>query len=264
MSLSFALLRIPPVLLLLLMLLIFGIAGAITTYLFRKYVRVKILRAHNEVTGNIFACAGGLYSLLLAFVVFLVWDGFNDASSHADMEFSVAKGLYRDIQYYPDSVVAKRIKDVYLDYVHKVVTEEYPAMAREEAVPMTSKRAFDKVFIAIEQMEPQNTVQTSRGDEMFRHLNELATNRSLRQLSASSGIPFELWLPLLIGGLITLIFITMLDIENVKLHIFLSALLGAFIGLVMYLIVILDYPFSGYMSIQPTGYEEILRWDKEQ
>jgi hypothetical protein len=63
--------------------------------------------------------------------------------------------------------------------------------------------------------------------------------------------------------LITLIFVTMLDIENTRLHIFLSAMLGAFIGLVMYLIVILNYPFSGYLSIQPTGYQEILQWDKD-
>jgi hypothetical protein len=262
MTISYTLLSIPPVLLLLLMIIVFALAGGLSTYLFRKFIRVKILRSHNEVTGNVFACAGGLYSLILAFVVFLVWDGFNDASSHADMEFSLAKGLYRDIQYYPDTVASKKLEAVYLDYVNKVVSEEYPAMSKLERVPLSSKRAFDRLFIAIEQMEPQNVIQVTRSDEMFRHLNELATNRSLRQLSANSGIPFQMWLPLLIGGFITLIFVVMLDIENKKLHIFLSSMLGAFIGLVMYLIVILDYPFSGYMSIQPTGYQDIIEWDK--
>ncbi|GAA3936528.1 DUF4239 domain-containing protein [Chitinophaga oryziterrae] len=262
MSFSYALLSVPPVLLMLLMLLVFAFTGGLSTWLFRKFIRVRVLRSHNEVTGNIFACAGGLYSLLLAFVVFLVWDGFNDAGSHADMEFSVAKGLYRDIQFYPDTAESGRIKRVYLEYINKVITEEYPAMGRLEPMPLSSKKAFDNVFIAIEQMQPQNINLNARSDEMFRHLNELATNRSLRQLSANTGIPFELWLPILIGGLITLIFVTMLDIENMRLHIFLSAMLGAFIGLVIYLIVILDYPFSGYLSIQPTGYREILQWEK--
>jgi hypothetical protein len=262
MSFSYALLSVPPVLLMFLMLLFFALGGGLSTWLFRKFIRVKVLRSHNEVAGNIFACAGGLYSLLLAFVVFLVWDGFNDASSHADMEFSVAKGLYHDIEYYPDTTESKKIKEVYLIYAHNVVTEEYPAMRQLNPIPLSSKKAFDNLFIEIEQLQPQNINLNARSDEMFRHLNELATARSLRQLSASSGIPFELWLPLLIGGLITLAFVTMLDIENVRFHIFLSAMLGAFIGLVIYLIVILDYPFSGYLSIQPTGYQEILQWDK--
>jgi hypothetical protein len=241
----------------------FALAGGLSTWFCRKFIRIKVLRSHNEVTGNIFACAGGLYSLLLAFVVFLVWDGFNDACSHADMEFSVAKGLYRDIQYYPDTTESKKIREVYLTYINKLVTEEYPAMDHQQPIPLSCKKAFNNVFIVIEQMEPKNIYLNTRSDEMFRHLNELATNRSLRQLSANSGISFELWLPLLIGGLITLIFVTMLDIENTRLHIFLSAMLGAFIGLVMYLIVILNYPFSGYLSIQPTGYQEILQWDKD-
>jgi len=260
MSLSYALLSVPPMILLVVMIILFACMGGASTWLFRKYSRLKILQSHNEVTGNIFACAGGLYSLLLAFVVFLVWDGYNDAASHANMEFSVAKGLYRDIQYYPDTVESKKIKAVYLHYVNEVVTKEYPALSRLDSVPQSSKDAFNEVFRVIEQMDPQTISLNARSDEMFRHLNELATNRSLRQLAAGAGIPRELWIPLLIGGLITMIFAMMLDIENRKLHILLSAMLGSFIGIVLYLIIIMDYPFSGYLCVDPTGYQEILQW----
>jgi hypothetical protein len=253
---------VPPLLLLVFLIFFFGIIGAGSTYLFRKYVHLRVLQSHNEVTGNIFSCAGGLYSLLLAFVVFLVWDGFNDAAEHANMEFSVAKGLYRDIQYYPDTLDAHKVKQVYLRFIEAIVKDEYPALARLEPVPASSKKAFDDLFQAVEQMNPQTPALTTRSAEIFRHLNELATNRSLRQLDAGSGIPFEIWIPLLIGGLIVMVFTMLLDIENIQLHVLLSGLLGAFIGLVMYLIIILDYPFSGYMSVKPTGYEEMLHWKK--
>ncbi|KAA2245723.1 DUF4239 domain-containing protein [Chitinophaga agrisoli] len=260
MSLSYALLSVPPLLLMVLMIILFALMGGTSTWLFRKYSRLKVLGSHNEVTGNIFACAGGLYSLLLAFVVFLVWDGYNDAASHANMEFSVAKGLYRDIQYYPDTATSKHVKQVYLRYVKDVITEEYPAMARLEPVPKSSTEAFNNVFQVIEQMDPQTPALNERSAEMFRHLNELATHRSLRQLAASAGIPRELWIPLLIGGFITMFFAMMLDIENGKLHVILSAMLGSFIGIVLYLIIIMDYPFSGYLCVDPTGYKDILQW----
>jgi hypothetical protein len=262
MQLSYILLSVPPLLLLVLLIFFFAITGAGSTYLFRKYVHMRVLQSHNEVTGNIFSCAGGLYSLLLAFVVFLVWDGFNDAAQHANMEFSVAKGLYRDIQYYPDTLDARKVKKVYLRFIEAVVQDEYPALARLEPVPASSKKAFDDLFEVIEQMNPQTPALTTRSAEIFRHLNELATHRSLRQLDAGSGIPLEMWVPLLLGGLIVMVFTMMLDIENIRLHILLSALLGAFIGLVMYLIILLDYPFSGYMSVQPTGYIEMLHREK--
>lgn len=67
---------------------------------------------------------------------------------------------------------------------------------------------------------------------------------------------------MLIGGFITMVFAIMLDIENYRLHIFLNAMLGSFIGIVMYLIIIMDYPFSSHFCIEPTGYLELLQWGR--
>lgn len=262
MSITYALLSIQPLLLLLMMIIFFAAGGGTITWLFRKHIRLRILQSHNDVIGNIFACTGGLYSLLLAFVVFLVWDSYNNAEAHANMEFSIAKGLYRDIEYYPDTTESMKIKQVYLAFIDEVINSEYPALARLKPVPQSSTEAFNNVFRVIEGVSPSDQNHIARASEMFRHLNELATSRSLRHLAAGSGIPFEIWLPMVIGGFITMIFAIMLDIENVRLHIFLNALLGAFIGMVLYLIVILDYPFSGHFCIEPAGYVELLKWGK--
>jgi hypothetical protein len=264
MTFTYYLLQVPPYLLLFLTISAFAALGGLCTYLCRKFIRLRVLRSHNEVTGNIFACAGGLYSLLLAFVVFLVWDSFNDANQHANVEFGVAKGLYRDIQFYPDTAESRHLKTVYINFIQKVVNEEYPALAELKPVPPDCYEAFNQVFEAVEQTHPDDPNLVNRCSEMFRHLNELSTDRSLRILDGGSWIPFEIWLPLLIGGFITLLFATMLDIENARFHILLTTLLGAFIGMVMYLIVILDYPFSGHMSIQPTGFLDILKWAQGQ
>ena len=44
------------------------------TFLFRKYVKVKILRSHNEVIGFLFLAIASFYALLLSFIVLVVWD----------------------------------------------------------------------------------------------------------------------------------------------------------------------------------------------
>jgi hypothetical protein len=96
---------------------------------------------------------------------------------------------------------------------------------------------------------------------MFTALNELATARSLRQLDASSEIPSELWTPLILGGGIIFLFSLMIDVESKRLHILINSLLGAFIGLVIYLIIILDHPFTGQIKIEPDEYRIILQMD---
>ena len=53
----------------------------------------------------------------------------------------------------------------------------------------------------------------------------------------------------------------MIDVESKRLHILINSLLGAFIGLVIYLIIILDHPFTGKIKIEATEYQTILQMD---
>ena len=89
MSLINILLKMNPLLMLALFILLFSGVGIVGTYLVRKYVKLGIGKSHNEGVANGFAMTGGLYGLILAFVVFLVWDQYNDAEQNAEMEASL-------------------------------------------------------------------------------------------------------------------------------------------------------------------------------
>ena len=73
MSITYYLLQIPSFLLFLLIISIGAIIAGLGTFLFRKYVNVKILRSHNEVTGFLFLALTSFYAFLLSFIVFMVW-----------------------------------------------------------------------------------------------------------------------------------------------------------------------------------------------
>lgn len=211
------------------------------------------------MVGYIFAILGSFYGLLLGFVVFLVWDSLNDAQTNANREGSIARGLYRDIKYYPDQEKMKPLMTSYMNYVRGVVYEEYPDMEKMLPIDKRHRQYFNEVFIQMEKLDPRDP----RISQMFTHLNELATSRSLRQLDASSEIPVEVWIPLLLGGFVILMFAMLVDVESVWLHAWVNGLLGAFIGMVIYLIIILDHPFTGKMRIEPVEFETILQMQKE-
>ncbi len=256
MAITYYLVQMPPYLLFLLLTILFGSIAGFATYLVRKNVQLKVLRSHNEVMGFVFLTITNLYALLLSFVVFVVWGQLNTTSENVSKEGSSAMGLYRDIKYYPDSVTSKNLKIVYLDFVYNVIDEEFPNMSVMKPSRKTPE-SLSKVYFEIENIVPQTSFQTQLVGEMFSHLNELDTYRGLRINSIETEVPWPIWLPIILGGIITLIIAILLDIESVKMHIVMNTILGVFIAMVFFIIIVLDHPYTGAIAVKPKAYKEI-------
>jgi len=265
MSFTNYLLQIPSVLLFLLIISVGAIASGLSTLLFRKYANLKILRSHNEVTGFLFLALASFYAFLLSFIVFMVWGQMNDTRNNVSKEGSSAMGLYRDIKFYPDTIESKQLMIVYLDFIYNVIDEEFPNMEQMKQSRKTPV-SFDHVFYKMEHLNPKNPFQIQLVSEMFNHLNELSTYRGLRNTSFEKEIPYALWWPIILGALITIFCAMLLDIEHTRLHISLNSLLGIFIGMLFFIILILDHPYSGSLCIKPQSYKQIFtmeQWDME-
>lgn len=259
MPFSYYLLQVPSMLLLFILVVFFSTLSIAATWLFKKYVKFTAGRSHNEFVGYIFGSVGGLYGLLLGFVVFLVWDAFNGAQTNANREGSLAKGLYRDIKYYPDTVKTGPLMKAYMNYVHHVIDHEFKHMEQMQPFSKEDRREFNLVYKTMEAMDAGDP----RVAQMFHHLNELATYRALRQLDASSETPVTIWVPLILGALIVLLLASLIDLENMGLHLMVNALLGGFIGMIFYIIIILDHPLTGQIKIEPDEYNNILTMARE-
>lgn len=252
-------LQMNPVILLVVIIGLFVLFSTGLTLLFKRYGRINIRHSDNGGLGDVFVAITAIYGLLMGFVVFLVWDSFNTAQTNADREGSLARSLYRDIYYYPDSAKIAPLMSAYIDYVHYVIEYEYSHMEKIQPTSSEDRYAFSKVFSTIERDKSNDY----RMEEIFKTLNELATYRSLRQLDAVNNIPYPIWMTLMLGGILIIGFATVLEFKNLNLHLIINGLLGAFIGLLVYIIVLLDYPFTGSISIKPEAYQQILLMHKE-
>ena len=262
MAITYYMLQMPPVLLFILIISLMSIFSGIGTFLFRKHIKLSILRSHNEVTGFLFLAIASFYALLLSFVVFVVWDQLNETHSNLSKESSSATGLYHDIKFYPDTLDANQLKEVYLDFVFNVVDEEIPNMAKLKSSPKTAE-SFNQVYRKIERLNPKNQFQIQLVGEMFRHLNELATYRGLRTAAIEAEIPPPMWLPLILGALVTIICAMFLDIEHTRMHVFLNTLLGSFIGMFFFTIILLDHPYTGSLGVSPKSYKKIFTLEQQ-
>lgn len=265
MAITYYMLQIPPFLLFILIISFGALFAGLSTFFFRKYTKLKILRSHNEVTGFLFLAIAGFYSLLLSFVMFIVWGQMNATRGNVSKEGSSAIGLYRDIKFYPDTVESKQLMVIYLDFVFNVIDDEFPNMEHMKPSRKTLE-SFNRVFYKIEHLNPKNQFQIQLVAEMFNHLNELATYRGLRANSMEAEIPSPMWLPMILGAIITIVCAMLLDIEFIRMHVVLNTLLGVFIGMILFLIILLDHPYTGSLGIKPKSYMQIFtmeQWAKE-
>lgn len=265
MAITYYMLQIPPYLFFILITITGALFGFLFTFIFRKWVKVKILKSHNEVIGFLFLAIASFYALLLSFIVLVVWDQFNETHGNVSREGSSAKGLYQDIKYYPDTLESKELMVLYLDYVYNVIDEEFPNMEHMESSRKTPE-SLNRVFYKLEHMNPQTDFQIQLVSQMFDHLNELSSYRGLRTTSMETEISPPMWLPMIFGAIICLFCATLLDIEHARIHMLINSLLGSFVGMFFFIIIILDHPFSGPQGIKPTLYKEIFileQWSHE-
>jgi hypothetical protein len=261
MDITYYMLNMPPFVLFILISLLGAILGGLGTFLFRKYIKMKILRSHNEVTGFLFLAIASFYAFLLSFVVFMVWGQLNETRGNVSREGSSAMGLYRDIKYYPDTIESKQLMILYLDFVYNVIDEEFSNTESMQPSRKTTE-SFNHVFFKMEHLDPKSQFQIQLVAEMFNHLNQLATFRGLRITSMETKIPAPMWFPIILGAIITIFCSMLLDIEHTRMHVSLNALLGIFLAMIFFIILSLNPPYYGNLKIKPESYKQIFTMEK--
>jgi len=251
------LLLIPSWLFFLLMnLLVIGISLGLL-FLVRGVLHYEVRERHNQVNGYIFTTAGLLYGVLIAFVVIFLWQGFQKAVEDASREGSEALALYRDLSLYPDRGQVEGAKAALLVFVRKVIEDEFPAMARMQLSPAT-RQAMNALWFNTQKIHPSNIREQVLFGEILGELNQLSKLRHERLDQMNSNLPTAIWLALIAGALISILFAVLLGAEKFWLHTLLTCMLAVLMATSFFVVIELDYPFMGEISAKPTSYVELL------
>ena len=106
--------------------------------------------------------------------------------------------------------------------------------------------------------EPATPGQQIAHGQTLRDLDDLFSNRRLRIEAVDSHLPRLMWLVVLAGAVIMIFMTYFFSAESEPLHRLLTAALSLLIGLVIFLILALDRPLIGYVSIDPSSFEDAL------
>jgi hypothetical protein len=235
---------------------IFSILGLVIA---RRFVPHHRLKTHNDVTGPIFGTLGTVYAVFLAFVLIIVWQNFDKSKLNVENEANCLGDLYRDAESF-SATFKQEARLLLNEYTKAVVDEEWKTMV--EGRPSSRvEEIVKKLFFLYGNYLPTTTTEQTFFEESVRKLNELDELRTMRLMDSRTGINPLLWLILIVGGVVVIVFTFFFGAENFKAQLIITVLLTTLISLFLFTILSLDFPFSGSMSISPSPFKQIaINW----
>lgn len=224
--------------------------------LVRRRIDHAALAKHSNVASAIFSIVGTLFTVLLAFVVIVVWESKDKADERTALEAGVLGALMRDAGLFPDPERTE-LRNELREYAQAVIDEEWPAMANSKSSPHVWD-VLNRLFESFSRLKPVAPREVNIHSEMLTRLNELSDDRRLRLLSARSKVPPLLWAVLIVGALITVGYSYFLGVEGDRAHALMTGPLAAMIALTLYLIFAIDRPFAGTLRVEPDAFRTVL------
>jgi hypothetical protein len=224
-------------------------------WLFRQIVPLPALHAAANEIGNYLQTVGGIYAVLLAFVVYVVWGQFNEARGYLDREATALVDLHRTASALPSRSRAD-IQGGLRAYVDAVLRDEWPAMAhRDEATIDRVGAQLDQVWLAVHACRPANDCQHTVYGEVLSRFNQLTDLRTSRLSAARARIPAAMTILLYTGALLTIGSVYLLAFDQFWLHAIVTAALAGAIAHILFLIRDLDDAFAGDWQVAKTPFE---------
>ena len=235
----------------------FGLIGIAGLFATRSWVRSLhvVGHSHNDVVGFYLGAITVFYGITLGLLAISTWNTYSDVEGRVDQEAVAVGALYRSVGSYPEPQRSE-FQQALREYVREVIDVGWPQQ-RHGIVPTGAGgklAAFQTRFL---EFEPKTETQKIVHAEAYRQFNTLVERRRARLDSVTAGLPGPLWAMVLIGALFSIAVTWMFDTASLRLHVWLTLLLSCLLGLLIYLVAVLDNPYRGTVSVGPEALQRV-------
>jgi len=213
--------------------------------------------ANDAVSGTVQAI-GVFYGITVGLIAVGVWNTYSNSSELVSKEAASISALYRDVNGYP-SPRREELRKGLRDYTVFVIEKAWPAQKKGQGQSIDEGTfILDEFQHKLHSFEPANGSQSALHGETLRAYNHFLETRRLRVDAVSSGLSTIMWAVIWVGAVISVGIAYFFNIPDFKLHAILVALMGGFLAMVLFMIIVNDKPFYGSVSISSDPYKLIL------
>jgi hypothetical protein len=218
----------------------------------RPFVQRRFGDEHNAVFDTGFSAVGTMYAIVAGLLVFGVYSTFDDASKASADEASNLILMFQEAGAFPQPE-RDQARQAIASYTRSVVEDDWPALAEGKASPKTDQ-ALERMYDMWAPMEPgpQWSDQYSASVD---ELNNVLLLRNQRIDDSGAALDPIYWVMLYVGAFLTVLHLALLRMENRTMHLIAVGVTAAMLGMVLFLLIELNEPFRGQISLSPKGFE---------
>ena len=252
--------NMPPLLLAFLMVVVIDLLSLAGLVLTRRFL-LPHFRYHdgvNDAVSGTVQAIGVFYGITVGLIAVGVWNTNSNASELVSKEAASIGALYRDVSEYP-SPLRDELRSKLREYTLFVINDAWPAQREGRGQHITGGvHILDDFQSKLYSFQPANMSQSALHGETLRAYNTLLEYRHLRIDAVGGGLSMVMWSVIWVGAAISIGIAYFFNIPDFKLHAILIVLMGGFLAMVLFMIVINDRPFYGHIRISSDPYKLIL------
>jgi Protein of unknown function (DUF4239) len=189
------------------------------------------------------------YGVLLGLLSIAVFGNYDKAQDTIGREAASVVALYRNLNGYPEPT-----RTALIDVLRRYVDEETGPGWGEQRRDLASTpgvRLVDELSRGLLTFRPDREAgEDILRQETLRAFGEFVERRRTRIQAGATSIPAILWSVVLIGAVLNVFVLWLFDLSRTT-HFVLGGVLTVFIGLVIYMVAVLDQPFRGVHGLAP-------------
>ncbi|HET9716270.1 MAG TPA: DUF4239 domain-containing protein [Pseudolabrys sp.] len=215
----------------------------------RRFVPIKSLRANNEVAGFKFATVGVIFAVLLAFVIVMAWERFEQADHDVANEASAAATVYR-LTKILDPVHAAEVRKATTNYLRLTIAKDWSAM-REGTSSSEVTDALTGIYNSVLKDHQFSAYEGLVITDLLRNIDRISEMRRQRLVAAKATVPGVIWMVLFAGAFLTISFTFFFGTDSLRAQVVMSGALSILIFLGLLTIAAIDRPFAGAVMVTP-------------
>jgi hypothetical protein len=208
----------------------------------------------NEQIGLTTGVFSLFYGLLLSLLTVAAYQNSERIQRHAYDEAAGLGRLYSVMTAYPEPLRGE-MQALMRDYTLYTIHKDWPAHGAGRALVGGDHRV-DTMRQLLARFEPETAGQEILHTQVIEGFTDFATARQNRLSGVLTRIPDVLWYAVGVGALVNILLIVMLKIRVVP-HLVLSGIASFFLGVMLFVVIALDDPFRGSLSVRPTAFETL-------
>ena len=235
-------------------------ASLVFTLAMNRLWPVGLRYTENDLVGWQLSVLGTTYAVTLGFMLYTEWGNFKAADLNVELEANALRNIYRLAQGLPhDRAVIERLT---VSYATEVVERDWPEMGRGRT-PEESHEVNERLWKSLLSAEIETPMEIEAHHQALSELSILTQHRRTRLLDSKYELPGIFWCVLLVGGILTIVSVSIFGSRQPRIHMLQVLSLTLLITLVMLTIADIDKPFRGWVHVDDYAFRRALESMRE-